>query len=735
VGHRIALLILVLLLLSTSGTTSAHGYLIRAIPEDRSVLQRAPTRLQYWFSENLEPQFSAITVRTPTGEAIATGGLAPDNPALLTVRLPRDLPDGAYIADMRLAFASDGHVVAQSNVFFVGQVVADVTGAAATNQANGLEVVWRTLVLSATLLLFGAFMLYSVVLVPAWGNPDYRAGLLPPRLMRRLNLIISAALVVTLAGNGLALLQQAMVFFNADLGQVVSQGLWNVARIGTRFGDVWNVRLLLLILVAGLHGISLFYWSEQPETVRPFWSANAWGMALVVGSFSVTSHAAGSTLWPWLGIALDWLHALAVGVWAGGLAALVLVLPTALAPYTGDDRRMALLAALRRFSRLAVVCVALVITTGLYSAAAWITKPADLTQTSFGSALLVKLVLVAALLLVGLAHHIALRPERYARWSGIINRVNSFIPTLRLETALVLAVMVAVSQLSATPVPVPDEVRQAPPAPSASQTVNGLDVTMTITPGGPGVNTYDTLVTQNGQPLDNLHVRVQWVDPARDRRSAWKAAEDADSGLYVAAGADLDQAGDWWALVDVRDSQGNRTRAAFDWRIQTEAAVIQTRPPGPANLAALALTLAAIGWVLYPAGKAVYHQLDLRPAAVTIALGAVIATGFFTLLGVRMIQDTQARYEATINPPPSVVNPVLPDAASLQRGGALYKAGCSTWDNLPDYRALVERLPRTRDDELFKAVREGWQTLPGCAASLSAHEQWDVVNYFRTKEQ
>src|ERR1043165_8366294 len=105
------------LLLSLS-PVSAHGYLLRSIPEDRAVLEHAPARLQYWFSEGLEPRFTSLTLRDQKGNVVASGAVSPDNTSLLAARLPRNLPDGAYIVDMRIAFASDGHVVAQSLVFF-----------------------------------------------------------------------------------------------------------------------------------------------------------------------------------------------------------------------------------------------------------------------------------------------------------------------------------------------------------------------------------------------------------------------------------------------------------------------------------------------------------------------------------------------------------------------------------------------------------------------------------------
>ena len=149
--------------------------------------------------------------------------------------------------------------------------------------------------------------------------------------MNRLNWIVAVALVVALVGNILALLQQTMVFFGADIGRVISEQLFNVVRIGTRFGDTWNARMLLLILVAALFALSIYFRERQPQSVRAFWVANVWAMALIVGTFSVASHAAGSLLLPAFGMISDWLHSFGVGFWAGGVAALALIVPVALA--------------------------------------------------------------------------------------------------------------------------------------------------------------------------------------------------------------------------------------------------------------------------------------------------------------------------------------------------------------------------------------------------------------------
>ncbi len=711
--------------------TLAHGYLVRAIPEDRAVLERSPARLQYWFSEGLETDFSSLTVHNAEGETIAEGSVSEQNDSLLTASLPARLPDGAYIVDLRLAFASDGHVIAESRVFFVGEEVAGVMGSVVNNQANPLEVVWRAITLSATVLLFGLFTLYSGVLIPAWGNPVYRAGLLPPRAMRRLTIIAISALVVAFLGNLLGLLQQSMSFFSLDAGQVISQNLWSVVRASTRFGELWTARVILLGLVGLLIGLSLYFRAEQPETVRPFWMASSWVMALCLGTFSAGSHAAGSWLWPWVGIFVDWLHIVAVGLWTGGLGALILILPVALAPYSGDEWRLALLAALRRFSRLAAGCVAVVVATGLYSALNWITSPSDMTDTAFGGSLLLKGILVVGLLVLGLAHHMALRPERFQFWKAILSRVNAFIPTLRMEALFALAVLASAGLLSATPIPVPDFAKTSIQPPSKTTYVSDLSVTQTITPGGPGVNTYDTLVTQAGQPADDLNVSVQIVNPARDWRGDWEQAEQVDDGLYVTADAEIDREGQWWTLVDIQSADGTLRRAALDWQITNAAAIVQSRPPGILNVVALGAVLLAAIWAICPHIRRFYNLLDLSPTTTTISLAALLGTAFLIALSFIYLQNTQAQYEATLYPPPEVVNTVLPDGDSLERGRELFRTSCTAWQG-NDFSLFTRRLPRIRDDDLFALTRDGGQGLPPCDSTMGDVARWDLVNFIRT---
>jgi len=732
--------------------SNAHGYIVRSIPEDRVTLERPPTRLQYWFSEDLEPTFSEIKLREQGGEIIAEGGVDEANQALLSLRVPPDLPDGAYIVELRPAFASDGHVVAESRVFFVGEEIGGVTGSAASDQAIPLEVVWRVLVIGSFVLLFGVYILYSVVLVPAWGNSKYPAGRLPPRIMQRLNRLVWIALLLGFAGNILALLQQTMIFFGVGMLEAVTGGLWQVVRIGSRFGDVWNARMIFLLILLAVHFASIYYREKNPRTVHPFWSANSWVAALLLGSLSVNSHAAGAYTWAWMALIVDWLHGLGVAVWIGGVAALTLVLPIALKPYEGSERQQALVTVMRRFSRLIVGMMVLVIGTGIYQSANWFYAPADF-QTTYGAAWGLKLLMVLLLLGIGALHHLALNPmitvqlERlFTSWLPImlrnrsnrifyqlIERAGAFAGSMRLETIFAVVTLILAGLLSATPLPEPTLLLTEIETPTTTETVNGLEVTQSIIPGGPGVNTYDTVVRRDGQQVDDVQVAVQLVSPERDQRGDFHIAEAVDTGLFVAAGAEIEQAGIWWSLVDVTDTEGETTRVVYEWDISEDATVLLSLDPSLTNFVVLGIVLLAMGFVVYPAGKWVYAKLDLRPVSLLIAGGAIIIAAGLMAYTLNIIRENERQYQETLNPPPEVVNIIKPDAISLVQGETLYAEHCIIWQSISDdFRALRNQISTIRDETLYSAVVDGWRDLPPCEGNLSETERWHIVNYFRT---
>lgn len=734
---RIALFASVgLLLLLHVAPARAHGYIVRAIPEDRAVLERAPTRIQYWFSEDLEPAFSTLTLLDANGNVLAEGAVDAENQALMVLRPPLDLPSGAYVVSLRPAFASDGHAIGETRVFFIGSANADVLGSVASDQPVALEIVWRGIVLNAVSLLFGVLTVYSRVLVPAWGSKTHIAGFLPPRVMTRLAWILGGALGLALIGNALALIQNAMVLFNQDAFTILSGNLWNTARISSRFGDVWNWRMLLLGLIAVGFTLTLLWRTDKPRTVAPFWRAMMWGSGLVLGTFAISSHASGSLVMAWVAVLMHWLHLTAVALWTGGLVALALVLPAALRPYDADARRLALLAAMRRFSPLAAGALAVTVTTGVYNALNWLYTPAELTGTTYGMNLLYKSLLVIGLVAVGAVHHIAANPERYARWQALARRFGGWKLTLPLESIFALLVVVSAGWLSATPPPTPDFItNRESVSPSAQQTVNGLTLTMSLAPGGLGVNTYDVRVQDGDAPLEDATVYTRITRPSEDWRGEWLVAEAIEQGLYVASGDEFDEEGAWLALVDVVMADGALTRAVFEWQISDDASVLESIPPMMQHWLALAAVLVALGGVSWQPYQEFMRRLNLNTATAAIILMAGVVTAAVSVWGFQYLGAIEAQNQALLNPPPQQVNPQLPDRESLALGAALYDEACG-WQaqDARVYTTFLERLPRTRDEELFAFTQAGFRSLTPCEGTLTDAQRWHIVNHLRTLE-
>ena len=710
-------LLCALLLLLPALPAHAHGFIVRALPEDRAELERAPARLRYWFSESLEPAFSALTLRRQDGSVVAEGGVDPDNPLQMNLALPADLPDGVYLVDLRPAFASDGHVVPETRVFFLGQA-ADATAGGSAYAIEPLEALWRGLLYGSCLLLFGAHVLYGAVLLPAWGSRAHRAGGLPPRLMRRLGHMALAALAVAFVANLLAILQQSMVFFAADAGSVLLEGLWQVVRIGSRFGDVWTARLLLLLLCTALVLLAIRWRRSQPQQVRPLWAANLWVVALLLGTFSINSHAAGSLRFPWLALLVDWLHTLAAAAWSGALVALALVLPLALRPLAEAQRVAATQAVLRRFSWLALRALAVLTASGIFSALNWLQRPSDLTGTDWGLALLAKMALVTLSLLAAAGHTERFRPARWPGWSALAG--------LRLEAALLCLTLVPLALLAAAAVPQPD-LGSAPAAPSATQRVADSRVDISLAPGGPAINSLDLRVPGATQ------VQVQVAAPDRDWRSAWLEAVALDGGLFTLSTDAIDDGGRWQTLVDFRIEAGSWRRAAFAWEIDGEAASGASLPTGLQHwLATLFLVLAVFWSILSPLRRAL-RWLNWQPATLATAIGATLAFGLIVGLGVALVARNDAAWRETLWPPPTIVNPELADADSLARGRSLYDERCA-WQGAA-LEEIVARLPRLRDEQLFNMTREGWRALPPCAGDIAESGRWHLVNHIRSLQR
>lgn len=158
--------------------------------------------------------------------------------------------------------------------------------------------------------------------------------------------------------------------------------------LGTRFGVVWAVRVLLLLLVAFLPG-----WSELGATRM---RTSAWvAVALLAAALVVTpmlSGHAGSGPDAAVGVVVGVVHFSAAAIWFGGLVLLgTCVLPRAHA---------ALLQAVPRFSSVAFTAMVVIVVTGIMQSWRQVGSLQALGHTAYGRLLVAKvavfLVLVAS---------------------------------------------------------------------------------------------------------------------------------------------------------------------------------------------------------------------------------------------------------------------------------------------------------------------------------------------------
>ena len=107
------------LILLTSDIGWSHAYLVRSVPARRAILANPPARVQLWFNERLEPEYSFLSVWNAEGARVDAEDVLVglEDATKLSVGLP-PVPAGTYTVKFRV-LSVDGHVVQDQFVFTV----------------------------------------------------------------------------------------------------------------------------------------------------------------------------------------------------------------------------------------------------------------------------------------------------------------------------------------------------------------------------------------------------------------------------------------------------------------------------------------------------------------------------------------------------------------------------------------------------------------------------------------
>ena len=653
---RIALLAF-LLLLGTPATAFAHAYPVGSSPTADATVATAPATVDIWFGERLEPRLSSLVVYNAERQPVqsAPSRVDPRDPTQLAVAVEPDLPNGTYTVVWHVVSADDGHGTAGVFAFGIGEapgipvVSAQELGAAQGGEATPAGVLGRWLTdLSAVLILgIAAFVLLiarhesgaSGVETSVGRRRERPTEVSTPDARDSLGSIFVAALLLLLVGQILRAADELSLAGTtpASAASLGSPGTaLGVLLFSTRFGTLWLVRSALLVLGAG--SVVLEARAGGAKAAVWFWvSRLAIGIGLVT-DLAWSGHAAAGSLLAYLsliqatlvwttasslylpaaaalvGIAkpltlvVDWLHLAGVSVWVGGVIALAVLTWDS----RGADRAGHRLGAIaRRFSRVAVVGIVVVLLTGLYNTWLYLAGPRSYVATGYGESLLLKhLVIVALLLAAALNHFVSvplLADGKVPSWLPLaLKRLVTAHPfaTIRLEAGLGLIVLLSTGLLtSLAPARSPQQVLLDPtrelslarePFQETLPLADGSSALLAISPGRVGPNVYTVRVERDGVPVGGVRrAFLEFSSPDLDPHATNVVALASTApGTFSARGLALSAGGIWNVGVRIDRSDGRTLTAQATMQVGDRwAAAVD--PGAKALLARAATAMAA----------------------------------------------------------------------------------------------------------------------------------------------
>jgi copper transport protein len=503
----------------------AHATLVASIPAPSSTLSTAPDAVVLEFDETIEAGLSSIQLFDADERLVEIGEAraAPGNDRVVSADLP-DLDDGLYAVVWRVASA-DGHIVTGAFGFVIGAggdlagLVDQVAGGATADPA-----VTRAADVAKFVLYIGLVLLMGV---GAWSLllTDERLAGARARLPAIGWLL---AFVGTLAGY--ALYGAAAVA--GSLGDAFDPEVWG--RIdGTQTGRMTLVRLLLLAAL----GVLLALLRRRPSARATMWWRQT-AVALSIGAL-ITLPAAGhpsATSPRALYVLLDAVHLVAIVLWMGGLALFA-------AGRTGWLEHDDVAPVARTFSRTAGVLVPVIVLTGALQAWELAGGVEDLTDTSWGRTLLVKLSVVSVIVAIGAV----------SRW--LLQNVG--VPSIRRTVMAEAALGTVVLAFTASLVTLPPTNDSAGEVFNATLTQAGLIADITVTPGRVGSNEVHLVLTPPGgaiQPVVSAQARMS-LDS--EGVPATPVSLEPDGPNHYTGTITLPFDGEWSLDLIVEVTQGN----------------------------------------------------------------------------------------------------------------------------------------------------------------------------------
>ena len=735
---RVASIVLLLVaFVLLPGRAASHANLAQSDPAANSVLETPPSQVTIRFTEPLEPALSEIRVLDSRGERVDLGdsALRPNDPTVMSVSLG-PLNNGAYTVAWTNVSTVDGHRVRGAFLFSVGEPLSVSASAPLDEQPllqSPVEPFVRWLVLASGLALVGALAFRLLVSAPALaGMESDGIAELRSALARNTAMLTWTALAVFLSMSVLRLLIQASVVYETSLPGALSGPAWSLVS-ETEWGRLWILR----VGFAAAAGVVLFALRRRDRNAALTWLAAALGAGALL-AISRSSHAAALVEIGGVSLLNDFIHMMAVAVWVGGLFSLALDIPSALRLLDEGERRQALSALIPRFSVVAGMSVAVLALTGIYSAWSQVTIPEALA-TPYGRALIIKIGLVGALLLIAAVNLVWVRPRlagngRAAYWLRRLVAAEALVAVATLLSVGFLTSLEPARQTaSRLGIGVEDSL-------TFSDTAEGTEMTLEVIPGIVGPNTIQvTLRDGFGSPITNatdVRVRLSYLDA--DLGETAVSAVSVGDGVFTLNDRIIGIAGAWEVALVAQRPDAFDARTAF--RFETSGGGGASAIPLSRDTAYILLGgIFGVLGLMFMASALLFGGFQTRAGASAMTLGVLGMIGAAALIA-GVLGSEEGVPERS---------PIPATSESVAAGLSLYATHCQLChgtEGLGDGPAsaglnpppanLPVHVPLHPDRALFGFIHDGIEgaAMPALGETLSDDEIWHLVNYMRTLE-
>jgi copper transport protein len=533
----------------------AHAALVGTEPVASRTINTSPTQVRLTYSEPIEPRFAIVSVSDAAGRQLTAGPpqRAPGSPQTLVTPL-HHTPQGWYLVFWRV-ISADGHPVRGAFTFAVGPSpgpppqfrVPSLSETAVTTQL----LISRWVVFVSFMTALGLFVLRMLIARPVARRV---AGV----SLRAISIALGVALLVALVATPVYVLFATAQFSLRsvfDLSAIVP-----VAR-ASAFGRDYLDLELLLALFAVAAGIAVAV--DKPE--RPqrsvvellsLWAALGAGAAALALP-GLAGHA-GQRSPRGLGVPLDALHLAAGSIWIGGLIGLVVFWLTV----RQEARVAALTVVVPRFSNVAFLSVLALVGSGIGQSFLEVPTLGSLWQTSYGKALLVKIALLGAALLLAAVNLARTKPRLQA--AGLQPQVGPGAALLlrRLvqgEVVFVAGALFAAAVLTSLAPPasalarVKDIAARVGPGPVSEVVSKGpYRVHVKVTPNRAAIqNTFSLTLTRNGQPVRGAEVISRFDMLDMDMGELSYRFRESQPGTFSKSAPALVMVGHWALAFEV----------------------------------------------------------------------------------------------------------------------------------------------------------------------------------------